>query len=77
MKCMPKQVKWNEKCDKSFIELKEVLTRASILLPPDWIKPFILQPDASAFGLCYVLSQIGGTGKAHPITFASKKIITE
>ena len=27
-KSMPKQVKWNEKCDKAFIELKEVLTRA-------------------------------------------------
>ena len=28
-KSMPKQIKWNEKCDKAFIEQKEVLTRAS------------------------------------------------
>ena len=70
---MPKQVKWNEKCDKAFIELKEVLTRAPILVTPDWTKPFILQTDASAFGLGYVLSQIDGTGEEHPIAFASKK----
>ena len=30
-KSMPKQVKWNEKCNKAFIELKEVLTRALII----------------------------------------------
>ena len=72
---MPKQVKWNEKCDKAFIELKEVLTRGPILVTPDWTKPFILQTDASAFGLGYVLSQIDGTGEEHPIAFASKKLL--
>ena len=70
---MPKQVKWYEKCDKAFIELKEVPTRAPILVVPDWTKPLILQTDASAFGLGYVLSQIDGTGEEHPIVFASKK----
>ena len=74
-KSMPKQVKWNEKCDKAFIELKEILTRAPILVMPDWTKPFILQTDASAFGLGYVLSQIDGTGEEHPIAFASKKLL--
>ena len=63
-KSMPKQVKWNEKCDKAFIELKEVLTGAPILVPPDRTKPFILQTDASAFGFGYVLSQIVGKGKS-------------
>ena len=47
-KSMPKQVKWNEKYHKAFIELKEVLTRTPILVMPDWTKPFILQTDASA-----------------------------
>ena len=72
-KSMPKQVKWNEKCDKAFIELKEVLTCTPILVTPDWTKRFILQTDASAFGLGYVLSQIDGTREEHPIAFASKK----
>ena len=71
------QVKWNEKCDKAFIELKEILTRGPILVRPDWTKPFILQTDASAFGLGYVLSQIDGTGEEHLIAFASKKYITK
>ena len=70
---MPKQVKWNEKCDKAFIELKEVLTSTPILVTHDGTKPFILQTDASAFGLGYVFSHIDGTGEEHPIAFASKK----
>ena len=74
-KSMPKQVKWNEKCDKAFIELKEILTLEPILVMPDWTKPFILQTDASAFGLGYVLSQIDGTGEEHPIAFASKFLL--
>ena len=72
---MPKQVKWNEKCDKAFIELKEVLTRAPILVTPDWTKPFILKTDTSAFGLGYDRGRIDGTGKEHPIAFASKKLL--
>ena len=71
-KSIPKLFKWNGKCDKVFIEQKEVLTRAPILVTPDWTKPFILQTDASAFGLGYVLSQIDGTEKEHLISFASK-----
>ena len=74
-KSMSKQVKRNEKCDKAFIELKEVLTRVPILFTPDWTKPFILQTDASAFGLGYVLSQIDGTGEEHPIAFTSKILL--
>ena len=74
-KSVPKQVKWNEICDKAFIELKEILTRAPILVMPDWTKPFILQTYASAFGLGYVLSQTDGTGEEHPIAFASKKLL--
>ena len=74
-KSMSKEVKWIEKCDKAFIELKEVFTHAPILVTPDWTKPFILQTDASAFGLGYVLSQMDGTGEEHPIAFASKKLL--
>ena len=74
-KSMPKHVKWNEKYDKAFIELKEVLTRAPILVTPDWTKPFILQTDASTFGLGYVLSQIDETGEEHLIAFASKELL--
>ena len=60
---------------QAFIEIKEVLTRAPISVTPDWTKPFILQTDASAFELGYVLSQIDGTGEEHLIAFASKKLL--
>ena len=45
-----------------------------MLITPDWDKPFILQPDASATGLGYVLSQIIADGEEHPIAFGSKKL---
>ena len=74
-KSILKQVKWNEKCDKAVIELKEILTHGPILVTPDWTKPFILQTDTSAFGLGYVLRQVDGTGEEHPIAFVSKKLL--
>ena len=54
--------------------LKSLLTQAPILSTPDWSKPFILQTDASAVGLGYVLSQINKLREEHPIAFASKKL---
>ena len=53
---------------------KSVLTQAPILSSLDWIKSFILQIDASAFGLGYVLSQINDLGEEHLVAFASKKL---
>ena len=72
-KNMPKRVVWTTKCDQAFWELKEALTRAPILMTPDWTLPFILQTDASSTGLGYVLSQVNSMGEEHPIAFASKK----
>ena len=54
---------------------QEALTRAPILVTPDWNLPFILQTDASATGLGYVLSQVNGKGEEHPIAYASKKLL--
>ena len=54
--------------------LKSQLTQAPILSTLDWSKSFILQTDASAVGLGYVLSQINKLGEEHPIAFASKKL---
>ena len=74
-KNMPKKVIWTTKCDQAFLELKEALTRAPILMTPDWTLPFILQTDASSTGLGYVLSQVNFKGEEHPIAFASKKLL--
>ena len=45
------------------------------MVTPDWNLPFILQTDASATGLGYVLCQVNGNGEEHPIAYASKKLL--
>ena len=60
---------------EAFQQLKRALTVAPVLVTPDWSKPFILQTDASAYGLGYMLSQLDSQGEEHPIAFASKKLL--
>ena len=45
------------------------------MVTPDWNLLFILQTDASATGLGYVLSQVNGKGEEHPIAYTSKKLL--
>ena len=72
---MSKSVKRTSQCEKAFGQLKQALTKASVLITPDWDKPIILQTDASATGLGYVLSPINADGEEHPIVFGSKKLL--
>ena len=65
-KRMHNKVKRTTQCDHAFSELKEALTIAPILVTSDWNLPFILQMDASAAGLGYVLSQVNGKGENIP-----------
>ncbi|XP_070676276.1 uncharacterized protein, partial [Malus domestica] len=48
---------FNEECEKAFKHLKEMLTSASIIWPPDWSIPFELMCDASDYALGAVLGQ--------------------
>ncbi|GAU32901.1 hypothetical protein TSUD_393220 [Trifolium subterraneum] len=50
---------WNEKCEKSFQELKEKLTTAPVLIFPDAKESFVVYCDASKLGLGGVLMQKG------------------
>ncbi|CAN6685862.1 unnamed protein product [Malus baccata var. baccata] len=48
---------FNEECEKAFKHLKEMLTSAPIIRPPDWSISFELMCDASDYALGVVLGQ--------------------
>lgn len=48
---------WNKECEERFRRAKECLVAAPILTCPDFTKPFVIQTDASDFGIGAVLTQ--------------------
>ena len=66
--------KWTAECQQSFDELKAKLTTAPVLTYPDYGKPFILDTDASDFGIGAVLSQKDDEGRERVVAFASRSL---
>jgi hypothetical protein len=64
---------WNSECDIAFQTLKQSLVTAPILGYPDMNDPFVLDTDASGFGIGSVLSQVRN-GKEHVIAYYSKTL---
>ena len=64
--------KWSEECQKAFQEVKNRLSTAPVLQPPDMAKPFYLWVAASSAGFCAVLEQETEDGRTAPVAFASR-----
>ena len=54
--------------------MKGLLTNSSLLVFPDFTKPFVLETDASGAGLGAVLAQKQEDGSTLPIAYASRSL---
>ncbi|CAN6687761.1 unnamed protein product [Malus baccata var. baccata] len=64
---------FTKECTESFKQLKELLTTAPIIVPPDWSLPFDLMCDASDYALGAVLGQRKDK-RPHVIYYASRTL---
>jgi transposase InsO family protein len=64
---------WTRKCHHAFNELKESLISSPVLACPDWSLPFVVQTDASEYGLGAVLTQQFPEGE-RAICFLSRSL---
>ncbi|CAN6691822.1 unnamed protein product [Malus baccata var. baccata] len=64
---------FTKECTTSFNQLKELLTTAPIIVPPDWSLPFELMCDASDYALGAVLGQRKDK-RPHVIYYASRTL---
>nr|CAN62241.1 hypothetical protein VITISV_006053 [Vitis vinifera] len=67
------KVVWDERCQKSFDQLKQFLTTAPIVRAPNWQLPFEVMCDVSDFAIGVVLGQ-REDGKPYVIYYASKTL---
>ena len=64
--------KWTVECQRAFEDLRGRLTTTPVLAYPDYTKPFILDTDASDFGIGAVLAQRDEDGQERVVAFASR-----
>ena len=64
---------WDDRCQRSFEELKLFLTTVPIVRAPNWQLPFEVMCDASDFAIGAVLGQ-REDGKPYVIYYASKTL---
>ena len=72
-KGQPNKIQWGQTQERAFSSLRDSLLKRPILKLPDHSKPFILQTNASKFGLGATLMQLHDE-KLYPLAYASKKL---
>ena len=69
-----RQISWTPVCQKALEEIQKILSKAPVLLLPDFKHQFTVRTDASSFGIGGVLLQ-EVDNKLHPISFVSRKLL--
>src|SRR5699024_9995387 len=64
---------WSAECESSFRRVKELLISAPILRSPNFEQPFVVQTDASAYGIGAVLTQNYLDGE-HVVSYISRSL---
>ncbi|KAM1904104.1 hypothetical protein ACFX13_041535 [Malus domestica] len=64
---------FNNECETAFKTLKDMLTSAPIIMPPDWSLPFELMCDASDYAMCCFRPKEEQTAPRHPLRFPDTK----
>lgn len=67
-------IEWTPECQSAFEEIQSRMIQAPTLVPPNAARPFVIETDASDFGVGAVLLQEGDDGELHPLAFESKKL---
>ena len=67
-------IKWTIKAKQSFESIKQALTKAPVLISPDYTKDFIIFSFASEHTIATVLLQKNNQGFEQPIEFFCKSL---
>lgn len=65
---------WNDKCNSSFIKIKQALTTEPVLSLPNPDKPFFITTDASDVAVGAILEQEDKQKRRHPVAYESRKL---
>ena len=65
---------WTKDCQVAFDQLKDRMTAAPVLVPPNPHAPYFIETDSSDYGVGAVLLQKGEDDQLHPLAFESKKL---
>ena len=73
-KLFPEKLKWEEQHQATYSSLKEYLKDDTVMMGPDYSKPFLLQTDASKVGIGAVLSHLDVKKQDRPVAYFSRKL---
>ena len=68
--------KWEMDWERSFVEVKRMLSQAPLLVHFDPSKEIVVHCDASPYGVGAVLSHVTEDGEEHPVSFCSRTLST-